>query len=246
MHSASVRTMKLYLDVKRFWKRNYFMKYVFVDFEMNEIDRKYKSIRRECANEIVQIGAVMLDEAYNEIGEFSEYAHPVYNDCISGGCAKVTDITYENVADARPIEEVYAAFADWCAGLAGSHGYEVFAWSESDLIQLLHEMRAKGFGADHPETDWIVHNWIDYQQEYSDLLGCRNVLSLSTAVGSVGMKFSGHQHDALCDARNTSRIFQIAQDEEKFEEITAPIIEAFRPPEPMTFKLGDLLREALK
>ena len=51
------------------------MKYVFVDFEMNEIDRKYRKIRRECANEIVQIGAVMLDEELNEIGEFREYAH---------------------------------------------------------------------------------------------------------------------------------------------------------------------------
>ena len=48
------------------------MKYVFVDFEMNEIDRKYRKIRRECANEIVQIGAVMLDEELNEIGEFRE------------------------------------------------------------------------------------------------------------------------------------------------------------------------------
>ncbi len=222
------------------------MKYVFIDFEMNEIDRQYKKVRRECANEIVQIGAVMLDEEYNEIGEFCEYARPKYNDCISGGCARVTEITYENVADAKPIEEVYNEFADWCAGLAGPQNYEVFAWSESDLIQLLNEMKVKEFGADHPETDWIIHNWIDYQQEYSDLLGCKSALSLSTAVGSVGMKFSGHQHDALCDARNTARIFQIAQDKEKFEKLTAPLIEAFKPPEPMTYSLGDILKDALK
>ena len=157
------------------------MKYVFVDFEMNEIDRKYRKIRRECANEIVQIGAVMLDEELNEIGEFREYARPVYNDCISGGCAQVTEITYENVAEAKPIEEVYAAFADWCAGLAGNRGYRIFAWSENDLTQLLNEMKIKDFGADHPETEWILDNWIDYQQEYSDLIGCRSALSLSTA-----------------------------------------------------------------
>lgn len=222
------------------------MKYVFVDFEMNEIDRKYRKIRRECANEIVQIGAVMLDEELNEIGEFREYAHPVYNDCISGGCARVTEITYENVADAKPIEEVYAAFADWCAGLAGERGYKIFAWSENDLTQLLNEMKIKDFGADHPETEWILDNWIDYQQEYSGLIGCRSALSLSTAVGSVGMKFSGHQHDALWDARNTAHIFQIAQDEEQFEKLTAPLIEAFKPPEPMTYSLGDILKAALE
>lgn len=222
------------------------MNYVFIDFEMNEIDRQYKKVRRECANEIVQIGAVMLDEEYNEIGEFIEYAHPVYNDCISGGCARVTEITYENVADARSIEEVYNEFADWCAGLAGPRNYEVFAWSESDLMQLVNEMKIKNFGADHPETDWILHNWIDYQQEFSKLIGCSSQLSLSAAVGAVGMDFAGHQHDALCDARNTARIFQTAQDEEKFKQLTATLVEAFRPPETMTYSLGELLKAALK
>ena len=221
------------------------MKYVFVDFEMNEVDRKYKKVRRECASEIVQIGAVMLDEDYNEIGEFREYARPEYNDCISGGCARVTEITYENVADARTINEVYASFADWCAGLAGPHDYEVLSWSESDLIQLVNEMKLKGFGEDHPETEWILDNWTDYQEEYSELIGCRQALSLQNAVGSVGMSFSGRQHDALWDARNTARIFQIAQDEEQFEKLTGPLIEALRPAEPMTFKLGDLLQGAL-
>ena len=60
------------------------------------------------------------------------------------------------------------------------------------------------------------------------------------------MKFSGHQHDALWDARNTAHIFQIAQDEEQFEKLTAPLIEAFKPPEPMTYSLGDILKAALE
>lgn len=218
------------------------MKYVFVDFEMNEISREYSYERGVCSSEIVQIGAVMLDEQYKEIGEFREYARPVYNDAICGGCAKVTDITYEKVENADTIDKVYERFAYWCSGMAGEREYRIFSWSENDLTQLVNEMELKGFGAEHPETDWILENWIDYQQEYSDLIGYRKALSLKNAVGSVGIDFSGRQHDALWDARNTSHIFQIAQDEKQFEKLTGPLVEAFKPPEPMTFKLGDIFR----
>ena len=42
------------------------MIYVFVDFEMNMIDSEYKKEKKICKSEIIEIGAVKLDEDYNE------------------------------------------------------------------------------------------------------------------------------------------------------------------------------------
>ena len=48
------------------------MIYVFVDFEMNMIDSEYKKEKKICKSEIIEIGAVKLDEDYNEIDSLCE------------------------------------------------------------------------------------------------------------------------------------------------------------------------------
>ena len=54
------------------------MIYVFVDFEMNMIDSEYKKEKKICKSEIIEIGAVKLDEDYNEIDSFKSYVKPAY------------------------------------------------------------------------------------------------------------------------------------------------------------------------
>ena len=54
------------------------MKAVFVDFEMNPIGRDQKEARRICKGEIIEIGAVKIDEDGNEISSYKEYVLPEY------------------------------------------------------------------------------------------------------------------------------------------------------------------------
>ena len=37
------------------------MKYIFLDLEMNPVNREFKEVRKCCSREIIEIGAVMLD-----------------------------------------------------------------------------------------------------------------------------------------------------------------------------------------
>ena len=46
------------------------MKYVFVDFEMNLIDSEHGQEKKICKSEIIEIGAVKLDDNYDEIDSF--------------------------------------------------------------------------------------------------------------------------------------------------------------------------------
>lgn len=58
------------------------MKYVVVDFEMNNIRRKSEA-RKICTQEIIEIGASMQDEQHVEIAKFQMYVKPEYNDTIA-------------------------------------------------------------------------------------------------------------------------------------------------------------------
>ena len=41
------------------------MKYIFLDLEMNPVKREFKEVRKCCSREIIEFGAVMLDEKLN-------------------------------------------------------------------------------------------------------------------------------------------------------------------------------------
>lgn len=43
------------------------MNHIFIDFEMNPIEKKHKEARQICTHEIIEMGAVMLDKNYEEI-----------------------------------------------------------------------------------------------------------------------------------------------------------------------------------
>lgn len=221
------------------------MKYIFVDFEMNGISREYPDIKKECSSEIVEIGAVMLDENFEEAASYKQYVKPQYNSQIEKGCAKVTSITMEMLEEQPFFEEALTDFIEWCAENAGSENYEILSWSECDYMQLTSEMKIKNYPV-NSELEWMLDNWTDYQEEYTDTIGYWKKLSLEHAIGSVGQKFAGKQHDALWDARNTARIFSIVQDDEQFEKILTPLIEALQPAEVSTFKLGSALSKALE
>ena len=62
------------------------MRYIFADFEMNPVDRKFKEVRKICRSEIIEMGASMLDENMNEISCFRVYVKPQYNDKIVPYC----------------------------------------------------------------------------------------------------------------------------------------------------------------
>ena len=46
------------------------MKYVVIDLEMNPIATVHTAEREYCKLEVIEIGAVLLDEKYQEIGSF--------------------------------------------------------------------------------------------------------------------------------------------------------------------------------
>lgn len=207
------------------------MVYVFVDFEMNMIDSGHKREMQICKNEIIEIGAVKLDDEYNEIDSFKSYVKPAYGSMASR-IIKLTGITDEMLADAPGYAEAIGSFIDWCADAD-----VIYAWSENDLRQFNREARLKEYT--HPGMQAVAAKWKDFQKEYAKLIGTSRRIALSDAVFYLGENFQGAEHDALWDARNTAEVFKLSKDEDRFFRIMAPVIDVYKPKKKLTYSLSD-------
>lgn len=211
------------------------MNYIIVDFEMNPLAGEYKEERKICRSEIIEIGAVIMDESFLVLGEFKTLVKPEYNDRIQKKYETLTGITTDMVCGAPTFATAYEMFVSWCESYGSD--YEIHAWSDSDYYQLTTEMKMKGY--DNKDMLRPLEKWFDFQKEYTRKLGLERIISLEKAIDYAGIGFEGHMHDALCDAKNTAELFAIVRNEERCNEVLKTVIEAFKP-KCVSSPLGDM------
>lgn len=212
------------------------MRYVVVDLEMNKLDNQYTEEKKICNQEIIEIGAVMLDNGHQEISRFKTYVKPQYSEEIRDIITKLTGITTKMVKDAPVFEDAVKQFFGWCFSYDGE--CQVQAWSDSDLHQILAEIALKHYVINKKEQE-LIDNWMDFQNEYIVKLGLGRVVSLEKALNYAGIEFQGKQHDALDDAKNTADLFKIIRDNSLFEEHLHIVKEALES-KPMVNTLGSM------
>ncbi|WP_288571785.1 3'-5' exonuclease [uncultured Mitsuokella sp.] len=214
------------------------MKHVVVDLEMNPVSREFREVRRKLNEEVIEIGAVRLDENFQQEAEFQCYVKPEYGP-IKKHITSLTGITQAMVADKKTYAACFQDFVDW----VGEEETKIYSWSMSDIKQLRSECRYK-----LPDFDigWLNVRWVDLQQEFDDRLGLHNSLALKHALGAMDHKFEGTQHTALADAINTSAILPLMQDDAKFKETMKPVLEILQPKDDLASSIGDLCPELAK
>lgn len=214
------------------------MKHVVVDLEMNPVSREFREVRRKLNEEVIEIGAVRLDENFQQEAEFQCYVKPEYGP-IKKHITSLTGITQAMVADKKTYAACFQDFVDW----VGEEETKIYSWSMSDIKQLRSECRYK-----LPDFDieWLNARWGDLQQEFDDRLGLHNSLALKHALGAMDHKFEGTQHTALADAINTSAILTLMQDDAKFKETMKPVLEILQPKDDLSSSIGDLCPELAK
>ena len=179
---------------------------IFIDLEMNTTDTRLVR-RKKLKNEVIEIGAVRMDDAFHPLDRFRIFVRPQYNGVIERKIYKLTGISNGAVSDAVSLPEALDALEAWC----GSDGYEIYAWSTSDLCQLRKECGFKGI--DSVFLDEMVQ-WHDFQEDFRQMLGEKNILSLSNAMHRAGLEPEGSLHDASCDAYNSARLMETAYSED--------------------------------
>ena len=139
------------------------MIHVFVDYEMNEIPRDKKAQWEICKREIIEIGAVMLDEQGEIMSEYSQYVKPQFGS-ITQYYTRLTGITNEMVQDSPFFQEAMEQFYDWL----GESPVTMYSWSDSDSNQLRREATLKSM-MDLRMTS-LLENWVDFQKRFRKLL----------------------------------------------------------------------------
>lgn len=115
------------------------MVYIVVDLEMNKVSKEYKKIRKFCSNEIIEFGAVAVDDRGNKIDEYKAYVNPEYNDGIVNKIVELTGITTDMVITSGNFEKEMDLFAKWCGHF--DEPITFYEWSDSDYLQICNEIK---------------------------------------------------------------------------------------------------------
>lgn len=112
------------------------MNYIVLDLEWNQSRCKSNEIK-EIPFEIIEIGAIKLNDKKKEIGRFHELIKPeVYLD-LNRAIKNIVHIKIEELNEGSPFVEVMGRFLEWC----GKEEYIFCTWGPLDLVELQKNMK---------------------------------------------------------------------------------------------------------
>ena len=196
------------------------LKHIMIDLEMNKIKKQYRDDKK-LANELIEIGAVKMDDDFNEVDRYQSYVMPDYGK-MDSHIIKLTGITDEKLEGAPGFKDAMQDFEKWIGGGAVTF----YSWSMADIRQFQTESAFKEYQSETLRK--MEKNWIDFQEEYSRLLGIDKRIKLKQAVSSADYDFKGARHTALADAVNTAEILKLSKNPQEFERVMKPILDLFR------------------
>lgn len=146
--------------------------------------------------ETIEIGAVLVDQDFNLIDEFSSFVRPVINPTLTPFCTKLTTITQNQVDDAPLFEDAIIALRKF-AEQKGA--YTFCSWGGFDYRQINREAKLKN-------VDNVMKGKnINYKDNYKKLTG-KKASSITRALRDLNTDFEGTQHRGIDDAKNILRI----------------------------------------
>lgn len=174
-------------------------KYVIVDLEMCNVPKSNRCDEFHLRNELIQIGAVVVNEALEITDEFMTFVSPEFG-VVDAFIEKLTGISRNDVQGAPCIKDALEMFMRWLPDDA-----VLVSWSDSDEAQIRKETEAKGIvleGLDH-----YLETWLDCQKTFSEKMDAQKSYRLSEALIIANINYDEGAHDALVDAKNTARLF---------------------------------------
>lgn len=116
------------------------MNYVVFDLEWNQGNTGREEGAEKIPFEIIEIGAVKLNDKYVMINEFSQLVKPeVYHE-MHQFTSRLIHLQMQELERGRPFREVAEEFLEWC----GPEEYVFCIWGSLDLTELQRNMEFYG------------------------------------------------------------------------------------------------------
>lgn len=212
------------------------LNYLVIDLEMCKVPKNYRGKNYKYASEIIQVGAVLLDEEYKEIGTLCQYVHPEYG-VLDYFITNLTGIENGQVKNAPKLRDALIYMVDWL----GEREYKIFAWSKSDYCQFEHEIKSKHLENDKIQEFMNQERWIDYQEIFGKRYNFEQPVGLKEALMLCDIEPDGRLHDGLDDAWNTARLIEKLEKNPDYKLVYREREEE-TDDQPLKVSLGDLFK----
>ena len=176
------------------------MNYVVVDLEWNQAMSSKSSVFNKLPihlrGEIIEIGAVKLDENMRPAEEFTIDVKPVYFRRMHYKVKKITGFDKERLAHGVGFADALEQFRAWCGD---DVTFITWGCDDQGILEqniIIHDL----------DWDWI-DSWVNLQGIYNlQTGGDKNQKSLTSAMEHFGIEQTRVAHDALGDAYNTALV----------------------------------------
>lgn len=187
------------------------MNYIIVDFEFNQAydfkNNKKIHSNPECPFEIIQIGAVKLDENHIEQDTFNILIKPTLYKKLNPHVSKLTGITdvMLNSNDIDYFDIGLKKFLDFC----GNDRVVFCVWGKNDITSLFRNAIYHNINISTIPIEYI--NLQDFtSRKLKHFSGTH--IGLQNAINSLNIHLDLEYHDALNDALYTAKIFKLYKD----------------------------------
>lgn len=147
--------------------------------------------------EIIQIGAVKMDENFKRVDNFNVYVKPKYLSCMHKHVEKLTGITTETLKTGISFIKAAELFNKWCG-----KDSVILSWGSDDILMWRENLEL------HQLSENLIPKWYDAQLIFAyQTYGEKRQYSLQHAMEEKNVKAHGLEaHDALHDAYFTALI----------------------------------------
>lgn len=167
------------------------MNYIIFDLEAT-----CEKNNRNFPNEIIEIGAIKINEQREVVDTFDTFVKPKVNPILTEFCKELTSITQEDVDSAKLFPIVIKDFREWI----GDEPFTLCSWGFYDKKQI--EKDSIRHGLSH---SW-VKNHVSLKHQFADIKGIRPC-GMEKALRILNLPLDGTHHRGIDDAKNIGKIF---------------------------------------
>ena len=174
-----------------------FKQYIIFDLEATCWEVKDDKI-----TEIIEIGAVKLNENLEITDTFSKFVKPTINPVLTDFCKTLTSIKQEDVDNAQTFNEAIADFEKW---ISPGDDIGLVSWGYYDKRQILEEAKLKNYSGEI--IKFLEERHISLKHEFAEIRQEKRV-GMKRALKKLNLPLGGTHHRGIDDAKNITKIFQ--------------------------------------
>lgn len=214
------------------------MFYIVLDLEFNQAfpfpNGRKAEPNPECPFEIIQIGAVKLNENFEQVATFNQMIAPQLYPRLHPYVEKITGIRQRDLKNQPAFAEAYAAFLEFI----GKEPAILCTWGGDDIKSLYRNILYHNLDADA-----MTDQYLNIQPFASAYLHheAGKAIGLKNAVTELGLPENASYHNALHDAAYTADIFRIVRPDKLHPETFQPLTMLAKKPKRLRPNLKALL-----